>query len=186
LRYMEESSGQEHSYLSFYFFLCSTISWFQSELTNFPVYRLAEVEVATLYRCIRKVALNRGYQGCFKITNYCLWTEIDREDCQFTAGTSLPATKAFMHCGPCPGSHGCLQSNFRSCSKYQYICLDALWSLLSFSNSVTHHRSLPYSLDGHFAFWNIPCGSVFTFMQLITMMVMYNNYSAMRRTDDNK
>ncbi|KRZ38589.1 hypothetical protein T4C_10777 [Trichinella pseudospiralis] len=90
------------------------------------------------------------------------------------------------HCGPCPGSHGCLQSNFRSCSKYQYICLDALWSLLSFSNSVTHHRSLPYSLDGHFAFWNIPCGSVFTFMQLITMMVMYNNYSAMRRTDDNK
>ncbi|KRZ16750.1 hypothetical protein T4B_7758 [Trichinella pseudospiralis] len=30
------------------------------------MYRLAEVELATLYPCIREVALNRGYQGCFK------------------------------------------------------------------------------------------------------------------------
>ncbi|KRX34772.1 hypothetical protein T05_590 [Trichinella murrelli] len=42
-----------------------------------PMYRLAEVEVAALYPRIREVALNRGYQGCFKITNYCLWIEID-------------------------------------------------------------------------------------------------------------
>ncbi|KRX25370.1 hypothetical protein T07_4533, partial [Trichinella nelsoni] len=35
------------------------------------MYRLAEVEVAALYPRIREIALNRGYQGCLKITNYC-------------------------------------------------------------------------------------------------------------------
>ncbi|KRX33162.1 hypothetical protein T05_141, partial [Trichinella murrelli] len=50
-----------------------------SPLTDFPMYCLAEVEVAALYPRIREVALNRGYQGCFKITNYCLWIEIDNE-----------------------------------------------------------------------------------------------------------
>ncbi|KRY46055.1 hypothetical protein T03_10571 [Trichinella britovi] len=33
------------------------------------MYRLAEVEVAALYLRIREVALNRRYQGCFKITD---------------------------------------------------------------------------------------------------------------------
>ncbi|KRX41741.1 hypothetical protein T09_13246 [Trichinella sp. T9] len=47
------------------------------------MYCLAEVEVAALYQRIRDVALNRRYQGRFKITNYCLWIEIDPEDCRF-------------------------------------------------------------------------------------------------------
>ncbi|KRY09095.1 hypothetical protein T12_4305 [Trichinella patagoniensis] len=41
-----------------------------SQLTDFPMYRLAEVEVAALYPRIQEVALNRGDQGCFKIRNY--------------------------------------------------------------------------------------------------------------------
>ncbi|KRZ56327.1 hypothetical protein T02_14628 [Trichinella nativa] len=49
------------------------------------MYCLAEVEVAALYPRIQEVALNCGYQGCFKITNYCLWIEIDNEDCRFVA-----------------------------------------------------------------------------------------------------
>ncbi|KRX23833.1 hypothetical protein T07_7207 [Trichinella nelsoni] len=40
------------------------------QLTDFPMYRLAEVEVAALYPRIREVALDHGYQGRFKITNY--------------------------------------------------------------------------------------------------------------------
>ncbi|XP_003378040.1 hypothetical protein Tsp_02233 [Trichinella spiralis] len=40
-----------------------------SQLTDFPMYRLAEVEAAALYPRIREVALNRGYQSCFKITD---------------------------------------------------------------------------------------------------------------------
>ncbi|KRY08682.1 hypothetical protein T12_7736 [Trichinella patagoniensis] len=32
----------------------------RSQLTDFPMYRLAEVEVAALYPRIREVALNRG------------------------------------------------------------------------------------------------------------------------------
>ncbi|KRX62531.1 hypothetical protein T09_14858 [Trichinella sp. T9] len=55
----------------------------ESQLTDFPMYRLAEVEVAALYPRIREVALNRGYQGYFKITNYTFWIEIDPEDCRF-------------------------------------------------------------------------------------------------------
>ncbi|KRY31239.1 hypothetical protein T03_10899 [Trichinella britovi] len=47
------------------------------------MYRLEEVEVATVYPRIREVALNQGCQECFKITNYCLWIEIDPEDCRF-------------------------------------------------------------------------------------------------------
>ncbi|KRZ10750.1 hypothetical protein T11_12494 [Trichinella zimbabwensis] len=82
LRYREESGGQEHFDFSSCFFIVA-ISRFQSHLTDFPMYRLAEVEVAALYQYIREVALNRGYQGCFKITNYCLWIEIDPEDCRF-------------------------------------------------------------------------------------------------------
>ncbi|KRX47689.1 hypothetical protein T05_4525 [Trichinella murrelli] len=54
-----------------------------SQLTDFPMYRLAEVKVAALYPRIREVALNRGYQGYFKITNYTFWIEIDPEDCRF-------------------------------------------------------------------------------------------------------
>ncbi|KRY05924.1 hypothetical protein T03_11028 [Trichinella britovi] len=45
------------------------ISRFQSQLTGFPMYHLAEVEVSALYPRIRKVALNRRYQGCLKITD---------------------------------------------------------------------------------------------------------------------
>ncbi|KRZ71589.1 hypothetical protein T08_16807, partial [Trichinella sp. T8] len=58
LRYREESGGQEYSYLSFCLFF-SSISCFQSQLTDFPMYRLAEVEVAALYPRIQEVALNR-------------------------------------------------------------------------------------------------------------------------------
>ncbi|KRZ89158.1 hypothetical protein T08_9058 [Trichinella sp. T8] len=45
MRYREESGGQEHSYLSLCRFL-SSISCFQSQLTYFPMYRLAEVELS--------------------------------------------------------------------------------------------------------------------------------------------
>ncbi|XP_003369240.1 hypothetical protein Tsp_04664, partial [Trichinella spiralis] len=58
-RYREESRGQEHSNLSSCCFFHS-ISCFQSQLTDFPMYRLAEVEVAVLYPRIREIALNRG------------------------------------------------------------------------------------------------------------------------------
>ncbi|KRY55026.1 hypothetical protein T03_1059 [Trichinella britovi] len=68
MRYREESGGQEHSYLSLCRFL-SSISCFQSQLTYFPMYRLAEVEVAALYPRIREVTPNCRYQGCFKITD---------------------------------------------------------------------------------------------------------------------
>ncbi|KRX25477.1 hypothetical protein T07_12282 [Trichinella nelsoni] len=61
----------------------SILIFFLSHLTGLPMYRVAEVEVAALYPRIREVALNRGYQGCLKITNYCLWIEIDPEDCHF-------------------------------------------------------------------------------------------------------
>ncbi|KRY74402.1 hypothetical protein T4B_14554 [Trichinella pseudospiralis] len=54
-----------------------------SQLTDFPMYHLAEVEIAVLYLCIHKVALNRWYQGCFELTNYCLRLETDREECRF-------------------------------------------------------------------------------------------------------
>ncbi|KRY49534.1 Dipeptidyl peptidase family member 6 [Trichinella britovi] len=57
MRYREESGGQEHSYLSLCRFL-SSISCFQSQLTYFPMYRLAEVEVAALYPRIREVTPN--------------------------------------------------------------------------------------------------------------------------------
>ncbi|KRX32465.1 hypothetical protein T06_6914, partial [Trichinella sp. T6] len=80
MRYREESGGQEYSS----FFL-------SSQLTDFPMYRLAEVEVAALYLRIREVALNRGYQGCFKITNYISWIEIDNEDCRFVVYYRFPS-----------------------------------------------------------------------------------------------
>ncbi|KRX86243.1 hypothetical protein T4E_4087 [Trichinella pseudospiralis] len=74
------------------------------------MYRLAEVEVAALYPRIWEVALNGGYQSCFKITNYCLRTEIDRKDCRFY---NLEST---IHV---PGLHGCQQSNVGTRSEYQ-------------------------------------------------------------------
>ncbi|KRY02956.1 hypothetical protein T03_3632, partial [Trichinella britovi] len=58
MRYREESGGQEHSDFSSCFLMLA-ISRFQSQLTDFPMYRLAEVEVAALYPRIREVALNR-------------------------------------------------------------------------------------------------------------------------------
>ncbi|KRX91394.1 hypothetical protein T4E_6339 [Trichinella pseudospiralis] len=72
------------TFLSF-FFASSSVRYrvFQSQLTDFPMYHLAEVEIAVLYLCIHKVALNRWYQGCFEITNYCLRLETDREECRF-------------------------------------------------------------------------------------------------------
>ncbi|KRZ64534.1 hypothetical protein T08_13531, partial [Trichinella sp. T8] len=48
LRYREESGGQEHSYFSSRFLMLA-ISRFQSQLTDFPMYRLVEIEVAALY-----------------------------------------------------------------------------------------------------------------------------------------
>ncbi|KRX30503.1 hypothetical protein T06_14668 [Trichinella sp. T6] len=45
------------------------ISRFQSQLTGYPMYRLAEVEVSAQNPRIPIVALNRRYQGCFKITD---------------------------------------------------------------------------------------------------------------------
>ncbi|KRX74700.1 hypothetical protein T06_1881 [Trichinella sp. T6] len=78
----QQLGGQEHSYLSSWSFFRS-ISRFQSQLTDFPMYRLAEVEVAAQYPRFQEVALNRGYQGCFKIRNYCLWIKIVLEDCRF-------------------------------------------------------------------------------------------------------
>ncbi|KRX38354.1 hypothetical protein T05_2649 [Trichinella murrelli] len=90
MRYREESGGQEHSDFSPCFLMLVT-SRFQSQLTDFPMYRLAEVEVAALYPRIREVALNRGYQGCFKITNYTFWIEIDNEDCRFVVHYRFPS-----------------------------------------------------------------------------------------------
>ncbi|KRX29585.1 hypothetical protein T09_4793, partial [Trichinella sp. T9] len=82
MRYREESGGQEHSDFSSCFFMLA-ISRFQSQLTDFPMYRLAEVEVAALYPRIREVALNRGYQGCFKITDNGIWIKVDLQNCRF-------------------------------------------------------------------------------------------------------
>ncbi|XP_003369460.1 hypothetical protein Tsp_04876, partial [Trichinella spiralis] len=65
VRYRKESGGQEHSYLFF------------SRLSNFLC------TAWQMWKRIQEVALNRGYQGCFKITNYCSWIEIDPEDCRF-------------------------------------------------------------------------------------------------------
>ncbi|KRZ65119.1 hypothetical protein T10_13645 [Trichinella papuae] len=39
------------------------------------MYRMAEVEVAALYPRIQEVALNRGYQGRFKITKKLLFVD---------------------------------------------------------------------------------------------------------------
>ncbi|KRX47010.1 hypothetical protein T05_12321 [Trichinella murrelli] len=88
--YREESGGQEHSDFSSCLLMLA-ISRFQSQLTDFPMYRLANMEVASLYPRIQEVALNRGYQGCFKITNYCLWIEIDAEDCRFVVYYRFPS-----------------------------------------------------------------------------------------------
>ncbi|KRY84535.1 hypothetical protein T4D_1955 [Trichinella pseudospiralis] len=54
-----------------------------SQLTDVSMYCLVEVEVASPYPRIQDVASNCGYQSCFKITNYCLWIEIDRKDGHF-------------------------------------------------------------------------------------------------------
>ncbi|KRY73806.1 hypothetical protein T4B_7129 [Trichinella pseudospiralis] len=54
-----------------------------SQLTDVSMYCLAEVEVASPYPRIQDEASNCGYQSCFKITNYCLWIEIDRKDGHF-------------------------------------------------------------------------------------------------------
>ncbi|KRX42420.1 hypothetical protein T05_6401 [Trichinella murrelli] len=82
MRYREESGGQEHSYLSLCRFL-SSISCFQSQLTYFPMYRLAEVEVAALYPRIREVTPNCRYQGCFEITDNGFWIKVDLQSCRF-------------------------------------------------------------------------------------------------------
>ncbi|KRY87798.1 hypothetical protein T4D_13787 [Trichinella pseudospiralis] len=55
LRYRKESGRPEHSYGS-----------------DFPMYRLADVESFRIW----EVAVNRRYQRCFKVTNYCLWIEL--------------------------------------------------------------------------------------------------------------
>ncbi|KRX38515.1 hypothetical protein T03_18018 [Trichinella britovi] len=44
MRYREESGGQEHSDFSSCFLMLG-ISRFQSQLTGFPMYRLAEVDI---------------------------------------------------------------------------------------------------------------------------------------------
>ncbi|KRX67863.1 hypothetical protein T06_7527 [Trichinella sp. T6] len=80
MRYREESGGQEHSDFSSCFLMLA-ISRFQSQLTGYPMYRLAEVEVSALNPRIRKVALNRRYQGCLKITDIGIWIEIDLQSC---------------------------------------------------------------------------------------------------------
>ncbi|KRY04360.1 hypothetical protein T12_3867 [Trichinella patagoniensis] len=49
MRYREESGGQEHSDFSFCFLMLA-ISRFQSQLTGFPMYRLAEVEIMPVFR----------------------------------------------------------------------------------------------------------------------------------------
>ncbi|KRX13993.1 hypothetical protein T07_9077 [Trichinella nelsoni] len=82
MRYREESGGQKHFDFSSCFFMLA-ISRFQSQLTDFPMYRLAEVEAAALYPRIRKVALNRRYQGCLKITDDGIWIEVDLQSCCF-------------------------------------------------------------------------------------------------------
>ncbi|KRX74722.1 hypothetical protein T06_5862 [Trichinella sp. T6] len=80
--YREESGGQEHSNFSSCFFMLA-ISRFQSQLTDFPIYRLAEVEVAALYPRIREVTPNCRYQGCFKITDNGIWIKVDLQNCRF-------------------------------------------------------------------------------------------------------
>ncbi|KRX67859.1 hypothetical protein T06_932 [Trichinella sp. T6] len=80
MRYREESGGQEHSDFSSCFLMLG-ISRFQSQLTDFPMYRLAEVEVAALYPRIREVTLNCRYQGCLKITDIGIWIETDLQSC---------------------------------------------------------------------------------------------------------
>ncbi|KRZ40202.1 hypothetical protein T4C_3986 [Trichinella pseudospiralis] len=55
-----------------------------SQLTDVSMYRLAKVEVASLYPRIQEGAPNRGYRSCFKTTD-CLWTMTDRYDCRFVS-----------------------------------------------------------------------------------------------------
>ncbi|KRZ85758.1 hypothetical protein T08_10140 [Trichinella sp. T8] len=69
MRYREESGGQEHSDFSSCFLMLG-MSRFQSQLTDFPMYRLAEVEVAALYPRI---------------------LEIDNEDCRFVVYYRFPS-----------------------------------------------------------------------------------------------
>ncbi|KRY45609.1 hypothetical protein T03_6036 [Trichinella britovi] len=89
MRYREESGGQEHTDFSSCLLMLA-ISRFQSQLTNFPMYRLAEVEVAALYLRIQEVALNRGNQGCFKIMNYTFWIAFDNVDCRIVIYYRFP------------------------------------------------------------------------------------------------
>ncbi|KRX29877.1 hypothetical protein T05_14620 [Trichinella murrelli] len=49
MRYREESGGQEHSDFSFCLLMLA-ISRFQSQLTDFPMYRLAEGEIMPVFR----------------------------------------------------------------------------------------------------------------------------------------
>ncbi|KRY74114.1 hypothetical protein T4A_3382, partial [Trichinella pseudospiralis] len=71
LRYRKESGRPEHSYVLSCFCFCF-ISCFWCQGSDFPMYRLADVESFRIW----EVAVNRRYQRCFKVTNYCLWIEL--------------------------------------------------------------------------------------------------------------
>ncbi|KRZ40533.1 hypothetical protein T4C_11982 [Trichinella pseudospiralis] len=58
MQYRKESGGQQHFNFSSCFFIL-TISRSQSQLADFPMYRLEEVQITALYPRILKVALNR-------------------------------------------------------------------------------------------------------------------------------
>ncbi|KRY51121.1 hypothetical protein T03_11928 [Trichinella britovi] len=155
MRYREESGGQEHSDFSSCFFMLA-ISRFQSQLTDFPMYRLAEVEVAALYPRIREVTPNCRYQGCFKITDngrppelpLCL---LKLEKYTRTFQYLYPYINNRLLAPACPpqrhewydlestihapGSHGCQQSNVGTRRNYQYMFRFTSYKLLMARNT---------------------------------------------------
>ncbi|KRZ05921.1 hypothetical protein T4B_11134 [Trichinella pseudospiralis] len=80
MQYRKESGGQQHFNFSSCFFIL-TISRSQSQLADFPMYRLEEVQITALYPRILKIALNRRYQGCLKITDDGIWIKVDLQSC---------------------------------------------------------------------------------------------------------
>ncbi|KRZ84091.1 hypothetical protein T08_3799 [Trichinella sp. T8] len=88
------------------------ISRFQSQLTDFPMYRLAEVEVAALYPRIREVALNRS--ACENVTGKARTGETveassTSDDCDSSpigaTNHPSPTKEPLVTLGACPGNH---------------------------------------------------------------------------------
>ncbi|KRY07942.1 hypothetical protein T12_5328 [Trichinella patagoniensis] len=124
MRYREESGGQEHSYLSFCFFMLA-ISRFQSQLTDFPMYRLAEC-MEYMYGSSSPVPAYSGSNPELQLEKYtrtfqCLYPYINNR----LLAPACPPQRHGWYNLECtihaPGSTGCQQSNVGTRRKYQYM-----------------------------------------------------------------